>query len=109
MLTSDLCDYSDAYIVVPGRISVKGTDNANGRNKNLTFKINASFRSCISKINNTFAENAEDLDTVMLMYNLLEYSANYSMTSGSLWNYYRYEKNYDANENNAGNYRINNK
>ena len=109
MLTSDLCDYSDAYIVVAGRISVKGTDNANGRNKNLTFKINASFRSCISKINNTFAENAEDLDTVMLMYNLLEYSANYSMTSGSLWNYYRYEKNYDANENNAGNYRINNK
>ena len=67
-----------------GRINVIGTENATTRNKNLTFKNNASFRSCISKINNTLIENAEDLDIVMLMYNLLEYSNNFSMTSGSL-------------------------
>ena len=92
-----------------GRISVTGTDNANRRNKKITFKNNAPFRSCISKINNTFIGNAEDLDIVMPMYNLLEYSGNYSMTSGSLWNYYRDEINDSANENNcANNYRINN-
>ena len=92
-----------------GRISVTGTDNANRRNKKITLKNNAPFRSCISKINNTFIGNAEDLDIVMPMYNLLEYSGNYSMTSGSLWNYYRDEINDSANENNcANNYRINN-
>ena len=50
------------------------------------FKNNAPFQSCISKINNTFIDTAEDLDIVMPMYNLLEYSDNYSITSGSLWN-----------------------
>ena len=59
------------------------------RDKNLSFKNNAPCRSYISKINDTFIENAEDLDIVMPMYNLLEYSDNYSMTSESLWNYYR--------------------
>ena len=54
MLRSNLCDYSNAYIVVKGRVSVKGTINVNRRNKKLTFKNNASFRSCIAKINNTF-------------------------------------------------------
>ena len=78
------------------------------RNKKLTFKNNAPFQSCISKINNTFIDNAEDLDIVMPMYNLLEYSDNYSMTSGSLWNYYRDEINDDANENNAARNKINN-
>ena len=62
MPRSDLCDYSDAYIVVKRKITVKGYDNANRRNKKLTFKNNASFRSCISKINNAFADNAKDLD-----------------------------------------------
>ena len=82
---------------------------ANRRNKKLTLKNNASFRSCISKINNTFRDNGEALDIVMLMYNLLEYSDNYPMTLGILCNYYRDEVNDDANENNAaGNYRINN-
>ena len=78
------------------------------RNKKLTFKNSAPFQSCISKINNTFIDNAEDLDIVMPMYNLLEYSDNYSMTSGSLWNYYRDEINDDANENNAARNKINN-
>ena len=88
MLRSDLYDYSHAYIVLKGRISVTGTNNANRRNKKLTFKNNAPFRSCITKVNNTFIYNAEDLDIVMWMYNLLEYSDNYSVISGSLWNYY---------------------
>ena len=83
ILRSDLCDYSDAYIVVKGRISVIGNNNANKRNKKLNFKNNALFTSCISKIDNTFVGNAEDFDIVM-MYNLLEYSDNYFMTSGSL-------------------------
>ena len=52
----------------------------------VTFKNNISFRSCISKTNNAFIGNAEDLDIFIPMYNLLEYSDNYSMTSGSLWN-----------------------
>ena len=60
-------------------------------------------------MNNTFIDKAEDLDIVMLMYNLLEYSGNYSMTSGNLWNYYRHEVNDSANENNdTNNYRTNN-
>ena len=57
---------------------------------------------------NTFIGNAEDVDIVMLIHNFLQYSDNYSMTSGSLWNYYRVEINDDANENNAANNRINN-
>ena len=70
-----------------GRISVTGTTNANKRNKKLTFKNNALFRSCISKINTTIVDNAEDLDIVIPMYNLLKYSDNYSITSRSWWNY----------------------
>ena len=69
-------------------------------------KIN---RLCISKINNTFIENAENLGNVMPMYNLLEYRNNYFMTSGSLWNYYKDKVNNNANENNADNYGIHNK
>ena len=66
------------------------------------------FRSCISKINNTFIDNAEDLDIVMQMYNLLEYSGNYSMISESLWNYYRDEINDSAIENNDNGNKMNN-
>ena len=108
MLRSDLWDYSDAYIVVNGRLSIRGTNNANRTNKKLTFKNNAPFRSCISKINSTFIDNAEDLDIVMPMYNLLEYSDNYPMTSGSFRNYYRDEVKDDKNENDNRNNIINN-
>ena len=108
MLRSDLWDYSDAYIVVNGRLSIRGTNNANRTNKKLTFKNNAPFRSCISKINSTFIDNAEDLDIVMPMYNLLEYSDNYTMTSGSFRNYYRDEVKDDKNENDNRNNIINN-
>ena len=58
----------------------------------------AVFRSWISKISNTFIDNAENLDIVILMYNLLQYSDNYSMTSGRFWNYYRDEVNDSADE-----------
>ena len=91
MLRSDLCDYSDAYIVVKGDITLEGDNDANKRNKNLAFKNNAPFINCISKINGVKIDNAEDLDVVMPMYNLLEYSKNYRKTTGSLWNYYRGE------------------
>ena len=70
MLRSNLFDYSDAYIIGKGRISVTGTDNANRSNKKLTLKDNGPFRSCISKINNAFTDNEEDFDTVMPMHNL---------------------------------------
>ena len=73
MLRSDFCDYRDACIVAKGRISVPGTNNANRRNKELTFKNNAPFRSSLIKTNNTFTDNSEDLNIVMPMYNLLEY------------------------------------
>ena len=91
MLRSDLCDYSDAYIVLKGTITAEGDNNANKPNKNLAFKNNAPFINCISKINGAKIDNTEDLDVVMPIYNLLEYSKNYRKTTGSLWNYYRDE------------------
>ena len=76
ILRSGLCDYSDAYIVVTGKITVTNPNN-NAYDKKLALKNNARFFSCISKINNTLIGNAEDLDMVMPMYNLLECSKNY--------------------------------
>ena len=67
MLRTDLCYYSDAYIVAKERMSVRVTNDANKRNKKLTFKNNAPFRSCISKIKNTFIDSAEDLDIVRII------------------------------------------
>ena len=67
------------------------TPNNTKRNKSVAFKNNAPFINCISKINGVQIDNAEDLDVVMPMYNLLEYSKNYRKTTGSLWNYYRDE------------------
>ena len=88
MLRSDLCNFSDAYIIAKGSINVTDPDN-NGYDKKLAFKNNVPFISCISKINNTLICNAEDLDIVIPMYHLLEYSKNYLKTTGSLLNYYR--------------------
>ena len=91
MLRYSLCDYSDAYILVKGNISVNNTAAAaadpNNRNKKVIFKNCAPFTNCISKINNTQIDNTEYIDIVMPMYNLLGYSDNYSKTSGSLWQY----------------------
>ena len=88
MLRSDLCDYSDAYIVVKGEVTGTRVNNNSRKNRPLAFKNSAPFTICISKIN-VLIDNAKDLDVVMPMYNLIEYSKNYRKTTGSLWNYYR--------------------
>ena len=96
MLRSDLCDFSDAYIVVKGGITLtKAADRdfIDVRNRCLAFKNDAPFTNSISKINNVLIDIVEDLDIVMRMYNLLEYSKSYSKTTGSLWNYYKDEPN----------------
>ena len=93
MLKSSLCDYSDAYILVKGTISVNNTAAqsaaANNTNKKIICKNCAPFTNCINEINNTQIDNAKDIDIVMPMYNLIEYSDNYAKTTGSLWQYYK--------------------
>ena len=88
MLESDLCDYSDTYIVVKGTITVTDPHN-DAYNKKLDLQNNAPFISCITKINDTLIDNTEDLDIVMPTYNLINYSKNYYKTTGGLWNYHR--------------------
>ena len=83
MLRSNLCDFNDAYIVAKGDITVGAPNNAK-RKKVAAFKNNAPFTNCISKINGIKIDNVEDLNVVMAMYNLLEYSKNYRKTTGSL-------------------------
>ena len=94
MLKSLLCDYSDAYVNVKGTVNVNKTAaadaDASNTNKKVIFKNCAPFTNCISEINNTQVDNAKDLDTVMPMYNLIEYNDDYSKTSGSLWKYCKY-------------------
>ena len=92
MLKSSLCDYSDAYILVKGTITVNNAAAvpaaaaaANNTNEKVIFKSCAPFTICISKISNTQEDNAKDIDIVMPMYNLIEYSDNYSKASGSVW------------------------
>ena len=90
MVTSSLCNYSDAYILVNGKTKVDNTTTAaapTNKNKKLIFKNGAPFTNWISKINNTQADNAEYIDIVMPMYNLIEYSDDLFKTSGSLWQY----------------------
>ena len=107
MLRSDLCDYSDAYIAVKGKITASATDRAinirDKKNRPIAFENNVPFISSISKINGLLIENAEDLNIVMPMYNLLEYSKNYSKTAGSWWNYYRDELTDETNDDNGPN------
>ena len=67
MLRSDLCDYSDAYIVVKETIAVTGGSNSSRQNRPLAFKNNAPSPNCIWKIINVLIDNAEDLDIVMPM------------------------------------------
>ena len=78
------------YILTIDLLADASNENVKAE-KDVTNKINASFRSCISKINNALIDDAEDLDIVLLMHNLLEYIQKYSMTLGCLWNYYRGE------------------
>ena len=107
MLRSNLCDYSDAYILVKGTITVAapGANNdANNirdkRNRPLILKSNAPF------VNGELIEDADDLDIVMPIHNLLEYSKNYRKTIGSVYNYYRDELSDDADDNNFYNIKV---
>ena len=113
MLRSNLCDYSDAYILVKGTITVMAPgvhNNANNirdkRNRPLILKNNAPFVSCITRINGELIEDADNLDIVITIYNLLEYSKNYRKTIGSLYNYYRDELSDDADDNTFANINV---
>ena len=93
MLSSDLCDYSEVYIVAKGTIDLlaaAANENDKAR-KYFAFNVNAPFTLGISKTNNNLIENTEDLHTVMPMYSLLDYSDNCFLTSESLWNCSRVE------------------
>ena len=104
MLRSALCDYSDVYIVVKRIVTVSADErDRDEMNRQVILKNSVPFISCISKINDVLVENAEDLDIVMPMYNLLEYGKNYLKTSASLWNYYRDELTDKTNDNNNPN------
>ena len=85
-IRSSLCDYSDAYILLTGDIAVKNTNNANlAAAAKVTFKNNAPFKNCRTEINDTFADEADYINIAMAMYDLNEYSDDYSDTSGSFW------------------------
>ena len=89
VIKSNLCDYSDAYILVTGDITATGGD----ANTRVAFKNCAPFTKCKTHINDEHVDNADNLDIIMPMYNLIEYSDNYSDTSGILWQFKRDEKN----------------
>ena len=90
-LKSSLCDYSDAYILVKGKITITGAGDdaaarqAGERDKGVAFKNCAPFINCISEINNTQIDTCKDMDIIMPIYNLIEHSDDYTKTSGSLW------------------------
>ena len=107
MLKSSLCEYSDAYIIVKGKITITGAGpNAAGRqaderDKGVAFKNCAPFTACKSNINNIEIDDCQDIDIIMPMYNLIEYSDHYAKTSGSLWDYYRDQPNDNLNHLNS--------
>ena len=103
MLRLDLCDYADANISKDGIITVAVNARRDRQNRPIILKNNAPFTSSITRINGELIEDADDLDVVMPMYNLLEYSKNYRKTIGSLYNYYRDELDDDADLNNHPN------
>ena len=84
-LESSLYDYSDAYILVTGNISVTGGD----ANTKVTFKNCVPFTKYITELNETFIDDAEHVNITMPMHNLIEYSDNHSDTSGRLWQFKR--------------------
>ena len=114
MLRSNLCDYADAYILVKGTITITGAGadaaakRVGEREKGATFKNCAPFIKCISRINNTDIDTAQDIDIVMPMYNLIEYSDNYSKTSGNLWQYYKDEPNDNLADSESFKYKVKN-
>ena len=103
VLKSNLCDYSDTHIHVKGTITVPNraaaTATANYTGRKVTFKNCSPITDCISEINNTQADNAKDIDVVIPIYKLIEYSYIYSEKLGILWQYYRDEPGLDNNNN----------
>ena len=94
-----LCDYSDVFILVTGNITVNAANDTD-----VAFKNCAPFSICKTIINDVFVDRAEHIYIAMLMYNLIEYSHNYSDTSGSLWQFKRDEvpaNNADLTANNS--------
>ena len=89
MLRSSLCDHGDAYILVKGTITVNNTTatdaDANNTNKKVIFKNCDPFTNCISEINNTEKDNAKNIDVIVPLYDLLEYTQAYEKTSRSPW------------------------
>ena len=108
MLRSDLYDYADAYILVDSTITATSQINVirGKKNRPLILKNNAPFISCITRINGELIEDADDLDIVMPMHNLLEYSENYRKTIGSFYNYYRDELSDDPDNDNHDNIKV---
>ena len=98
-IESSLCDYLDAYILV----TVNITATANNAATQVVFKNCAPFEKCRTEINETFVDEIDFINITMLMYNLIEYSDNYSDTSGSLWQFKRDEivNNADVSNDNA--------
>ena len=84
-----LCGYSDAYILVTGNITAAGGNE----NASVAFKNCAPFTKCVTHINDEHIDTAENLDTIVPMYNLTEFSENYSGLSGKLWQFKRDEQN----------------
>ena len=105
-IESSLCDYSDAYILVTGNINVTGGNN----NTKVAFKNCAPFKKCSTEIDGTVVDEADFINITMPVYNLIEYSDNYSDTSGSLWNFksddnapsFKYKADLIGNTNNNG-------
>ena len=103
-IESSLCDYSDAYILVTGNI----TATPNNAATQVIFKNCASFEKCSTEIDGTLVDEADFINITMPMYNLIEYSDNYSDTSGSLWDFKRDEIDNNAdvtNDNNASSFK----
>ena len=111
MLRSRLCDYSDAYTLVSGPIAITGAGDNDAarqldeRNKGGISKNCAPFTDYISEINNRQTDNAK-YDVVIKTYNLIEYSNNYLITSGSLWQYYRDDPDNNITESGSFKYKI---
>ena len=103
VIKPNLCDYSDAYILVIG--DIKDTNIA--ADTNVALKDCGPFTGCVIHINDEHTETAENLDIIMPMYNLIEYSDNYSDSSGSLYQFKRDESPMNDN-NNPSNITLNN-
>ena len=98
-IESSLCDYSDAYILVTGNI----TGTPNNAATQVVFKNCAPFEKCKTEINETFVDETDFINITMPMYNLIEYSDNYSDTSGSLWQFKKDEITNNADVTNDNN------